>query len=244
MRIKALLLAAGYGTRLRPITNVTPKCLVKINGKPLLSYWLKKLENLGCEEVIVNTHYLSHEVIRYLDKYKSNNLKVITSHEEEILGTAGTLMKHLDFFENSIGLLIHADNFTFNDLSEFVKHHYLRPKDCIITMLTFNTKDPSSCGIVKKDKEGKVIEFHEKSEKNMGNCANGALYAFDKEFIEFLKKLPYKVSDFSIDVIPLIMGKIFSWHTSDIYIDIGNLNSLKEANLIASSQTLNGTKKT
>ena len=105
MRIKALLLAAGYGTRLRPITNVTPKCLVKINGKPLLSYWLKKLENLGCEEVIVNTHYLSHEVIRYLDKYKSNNLKVITSHEEEILGTAGTLMKHLDFFENFIYFL-------------------------------------------------------------------------------------------------------------------------------------------
>ena len=88
MRIKALLLAAGYGTRLRPLTNVTPKCLVQVNGKPLLSYWLKKLENLGCEEVIVNTHYLSHEVIRYLDTYKSNKLVVIISHEEEILGTA------------------------------------------------------------------------------------------------------------------------------------------------------------
>ena len=89
-------------------------------------------------------------------------------------------------------------------------------------MLTFKTDNPSSCGIVKKDKEGKVIEFYEKSIKNNGNCANGATYAFDEEFVKFMKKLSYEISDFSNDVIPLLMGKIYSWQTSEIYMDIGN----------------------
>ena len=179
-KIKALLLAAGYGTRLRPITITKPKCLVEVNGLPLLAYWLMKLEKLGCDEVLINTHYLSDKVIEFLKKYKSTNLKIKTAHEKKILGTAGTLIEHLDFFENSTGLLIHADNFTTDNLNDFLNMHHKRPKNCMITMLTFNTNDPKSCGIVKKDKEGKVIEFYEKSEKIMGNCANGALYAFDE----------------------------------------------------------------
>ena len=64
-KIKALLLSAGFGTRLRPLTLKTPKCLVKVNGVPLLSHWLLKLEKLGCEEVIINTHYLSHKVLDF-----------------------------------------------------------------------------------------------------------------------------------------------------------------------------------
>ena len=95
-KIKALLLAAGYGTRLRPLTLNVPKCLVEINGEPLLSNWLYKLENLGCEEVLINTHYLSEKVVEFLEKFNSQKLKINISHEKEILGTAGTLIEHLD----------------------------------------------------------------------------------------------------------------------------------------------------
>ncbi len=232
-RIKALLLAAGLGTRLRPLTLTTPKCLVKVNGIPLLSYWIKKLENLGCDEVIINTHYLSEKVTKFLEDYKSTSLKIVISHEPELLGTAGTLLKHLDFFENSTGLLIHADNFTTDDLSAFITNHYLRPKDCILTMLTFDTDNPSCCGIVQKDKFGRVIRFYEKSKKDYGICANGAIYAFDREFIEFVRGISYEISDFSIDILPLMLGKIFSWHTLEVYLDIGNELSLKRANKIA-----------
>lgn len=233
-KIRALLLAAGYGTRLRPLTLNTPKCLVKVNGIPLLQYWLVKLEKLGCDEVIINTHYLSDKVNDFLGNYKSLKLKITISNEKEILGTAGTLMKHIDFFKNCTGLLIHADNYTNDNLESFLKNHYLRPKDCKMTMLTFDTQDPSLCGIVEKDKEGRIIEFHEKSEKNYGNCANGALYAFDDDFIKIIKNLSYKVKDFSLDVIPIFKGHIFSWHTSKIYMDIGNQESLDKANLLAS----------
>ena len=233
-KIKALLLSAGFGTRLRPLTLKTPKCLVKINGVPLLSHWLLKLEQLGCEEVIINTHYLSNKVLAFLDSYKSQKLKIIPSYEKEILGTAGTLMKHVDFFDNSTGVLIHADNYTTDDLKGFLNRHYLRPKNCIMTMLTFDTADPKSCGIVQKDEEGRVIEFHEKSDKNYGKCANGAIYAFDNEFTEMLKNLSHEIKDFSLDVLPLMVGKTFSFHTKEIFMDIGTEASLKKANVLSS----------
>ena len=87
-------------------------------------------------------------------------------------------------------------NYTEDDLSDFLNNHYVRPKNCIITMLTFSTDNPSSCGIVLKDDNGVVIQFHEKSEKNYGNCANGAIYAFDNEFNKcvFLQALTRKSS--------------------------------------------------
>ena len=68
MKIKALLLAAGFGTRLRPLTLTNPKCLMEINGVPILGHWLEKLDNLGCNEVLINTHYLNKKVEDYLAK--------------------------------------------------------------------------------------------------------------------------------------------------------------------------------
>ena len=71
--IKALLLSAGLGTRLRPLTNHTPKCLIKVKGVPLLETWLNKLEKLGCEEVLINTHYLGDLVKEFLAARKKTN---------------------------------------------------------------------------------------------------------------------------------------------------------------------------
>lgn len=230
-KIKAILLAAGFGTRLRPITLNTPKCLVEINGKPLLAHWLEKLQNLGCSEVIINTHYLNKKVETFIKAYDSGGMKIKEYYEPNILGTAGTLLKNLDFFNDSIGLLIHADNFTNENLFEFINAHKNKPKDCLLTMLTFSTQDPSSCGIVKKDKLGRVLSFHEKSSENHGNCANAAVYAFDNSFIKELQYCPENTSDFSEEVLPLVINKIFTWHTNCFYIDIGNPESLLKANL-------------
>ena len=78
MKIKALLLAAGFGTRLRPLTLTKPKCLMEINGVPILGHWLEKLDNLGCNEVLINTHYLNKKVEDYLAKINFKNMKVKT----------------------------------------------------------------------------------------------------------------------------------------------------------------------
>ena len=101
-KIRALLLSAGFGTRLRPLTYKIPKCLVEINGESLLVNWLKKLENIGCDEVLINTHYRSSQVNKVIEKWNQKKLKVRTVFEEKLLGTAGTLRANSDFFENLI----------------------------------------------------------------------------------------------------------------------------------------------
>ena len=144
MKIKTILLAAGLGTRLRPLTYQTPKCLVEINGKPLLGYWLLKLNQLGCNEVLINTHYLNEKVERYLSQVSFENMKITTTYEKKLLGTAGTLLKNIDFYRDSLGLLIHADNFTNDPLDKIVNTHISKPNDCLFTMLTFQTDNPQS----------------------------------------------------------------------------------------------------
>ena len=150
-KFKALLLAAGLGTRLKPFTNNRPKCLVDIGGKPLLEYWLKNLEDSYCEEVLINTHYLSEQVNDFLKNRPLSNMKINVSYEKNLLGTAGTLSKNINFFNNGIGVLIHADNFTKLNLKELINAHLQRTKNTSLTMVTFISDNPSSCGIVKTD---------------------------------------------------------------------------------------------
>ena len=98
MTFKALLLAAGLGTRLKPITKNIPKCLVRVGNEPILGIWLNNLSKAGCESVLINTHYFSNQVEDYLKKKEFGNMQIVTSYESSLLGTAGTLIKNSDFF--------------------------------------------------------------------------------------------------------------------------------------------------
>ena len=124
--IRALLLAAGYGTRLRPLTLKKPKCLIEINKKTLLELWLEKLEEIEVEKILINTHYLSDHVDKFLDKLHSGNKKITRFHENELLGTAGTLIANFKFFSDCNGLLIHSDNFTQMKLFNLIKRLKVR----------------------------------------------------------------------------------------------------------------------
>ena len=106
--LRALLLAAGLGTRLRPITLHTPKCLVPIGGDPLLRRWLRQLDQAGCESVLINTHYLAEAVEAFLTSWQSSTMAIQRVHEPELLGTAGTLLAHQEFFRGATGLLVRA----------------------------------------------------------------------------------------------------------------------------------------
>ena len=227
--IRALLLSAGFGTRLRPLTLDTPKCLVKINKKPILEHWLTKLEDLGVQSILINTHYLAEKVNNFLDTYYPQNNKISRFQEDIILGTAGTLIKNSEFFMNSIGMMIHSDNFTNMNLKDLVEAHQNRPKNCLITMLTFSTNEPKSCGMVELDKKKRVKAFHEKVDNPPGNIANGAIYVFENDFLSWLKKNHPHAKDFSIEVLPFLIGKIFTYHTSMSYIDIGTIDALEKA---------------
>ena len=227
--ISALLLAAGLGTRLRPLTLSKPKCLMEIGGKPLLEHWLQNLDRCGCTNTLVNTHYLAEQVDAFLRHREKSKMNIETFYEPKLLGTAGTLMANLDFFENKIVLLIHADNVTNFDINELVLAHRSRPRECVLTMLTFTTNNPQCCGIVETDHRGVVQCFHEKVKHPPGNQANGAIYAFDSSFIQILKSIDSPLSDFSTQVLPRMVGRIATCHTTKNFIDIGTPDNLRKA---------------
>lgn len=226
--MQALILAAGLGSRLRPITNTTPKCLVEVKGKKILEIWLEKLENLGVENFIINTHHLSEKVDDFINKSRFKN-KVKIIYEKNLLGTAGTLYKNANLITEDL-IFLHADNFTTDSLETLIKAHYSRPLDCLMTMLTFTTDDPKSCGIIKTDLKEVMVDFVEKPKNYIGSKANAAVYILSKEFLSIFKE-SYKDSfDFSIDVIPNFKKRILTNQTENFFIDIGSLNNLYLAN--------------
>lgn len=226
--MRALLLAAGLGTRLRPITNKVPKCMVEINGRPLLDYWIELLSDGGISEILINLHYLPDKVNAYLATCKYP-VKITTVMEEQLLLTAGTLLKNKSFFNNSPIMLIHADNLSKFNVRSFIDRYLSRAQNIDITMMTFRTDEPNACGIVELDENGTVIRFHEKVKYPPSNLANGAVYVLSPNVINFISSLGKEIIDFSTEVLPHYMGRINIFHNNVYHRDIGNLNSLRLA---------------
>lgn len=219
--MKALILAAGRGSRLMPLTKKVPKCLMPINRKPLLEIWLEKLSKLGVKEFLINTHYLSNVVNEYVNTSKFRK-QITLVYEKELLGTAGTLKNNIQFFNNeNDAFFLHGDNYTNDNLMEFYLCHNSRPKKCLMTMMTFETDKPQEAGIV-NCKNGVLQNYFEKhKEIRNGNIANGAIYILGKEFISSINEdFPHSF-DFSSDIIPKLLGKVFTYKTKYNFIDIG-----------------------
>ena len=227
--IRALLLSAGLGTRLKPITNEIPKCLVQIDEKPILENWICKLENVGCEAVLVNTHHFHEKVNDFITKRPKSKIYLKEKYEKKLLGTVGTLIENSNFFLNSKIIMIHADNMTNFNLKELIEADKKRPNFCSFTMLTFNTDSPKSSGIVLKDEQNVLRNFYEKVEEPPTKVANAAIYIFDYEFINKLKFHFPLAKDFSEEIIPNFLGKIFTYHTNELLIDIGTIEGLAKA---------------
>ena len=156
--MKAFLLAAGSGTRLRPLTDRLPKCLIPIGGMPLLEIWFRHLERLGVTEARVNTHHLAGQVEGYVAARPPSSLRISLFHEPVLLGSAGTLRANREWLQGEPDfLVIYADNLTDADLSGFVRFH--RENRAEFTLALFRTPQPRECGIVVRDAEGRVVEF-------------------------------------------------------------------------------------
>jgi len=229
--VKTILLAAGFGTRLRPLTNNIPKCLVPIKGKPLLQIWLERLSDANFKEFLINTHYLSNQVNDFISSSNFKD-KCIIKYEKILLGTAGTLLSNLNFIGEEDCMLVHADNYCLANFKDYIIAHNQRPTHCLMTMMTFRTDNPTSCGIIELDEKKVVIGFHEKVEHPPGNLANGAIYILSNELIKIINEKFSTVSDFSIEILPHFIGKIYTYETKDLFMDIGTPVAYKIANSI------------
>lgn len=226
MPFPAVLLAAGEGTRLRPITEKIPKCMVPIGGQPLIGLWLKKCRMAGFSPVIVNTHYLAGQAA---DCVASLDPEASISHEDKLLGTGGTLLAHKDILRNGTFFVAHADNLSFFRMDEFIAAHKSRPEGCLMTMLLFRTPTPETCGIVEIDQAGVAQKFHEKVPGIKSNLANGAVYLMEPEVLSILESCANPNPDISLDLIPLCLGRVFTFDKVDYHLDIGTPESYKKA---------------
>src|SRR5262245_45680571 len=123
--VKAILLAAGLGTRLRPLTDTTPKCLVPIGGRPLLDVWVDRLAAAGVVEARINTHSLADRVRGYIAEVnRAGRLRLIESYEPELLGSAGTISANAGLADDADEVIIvYADNFSDVDLTRMLAFH-------------------------------------------------------------------------------------------------------------------------
>ncbi|MCD8554277.1 nucleotidyltransferase family protein [Seleniivibrio sp.] len=226
--MKALLLAAGLGTRLYPVTKDMPKCLVPIDGKPLLWYWLTLLKKAGVDEIIINTHHFAGQVEDFIKNQKVFD-NAVCVYEKELLLTGGTILKNSPRFGNEPFIAAHADNLSVCSYADFIQAHRNRPTGTDMTMMTFITETPESCGIVECDSEGRVLKFHEKVQNPPSSHANGAVYILEPIVVDYIASLGREKVDFSTEVIPAFMGRIATFNNNVYHRDIGTPESLEIA---------------
>lgn len=171
--MKAFLLAAGHGARLRPITDTIPKCMVPIKGVPLLSIWLELCKRTGIDEVLINVHAHAGAVCDFLRTH-TNGVRVRVVAEPELLGSAGTLRANRDWVDtDEFFWIFYADVLNRADFSAMMQIH--RRRNPAATLGLYEVPDPRRCGIVTMDADGVIQEFVEKPDQPVGNLAFSGL---------------------------------------------------------------------
>ncbi len=221
--MKAFLLAAGLGTRLRPLTDSVPKCLVPINGVPLLHIWLETCERYGIREVLINLHHLPEKVRDFVHKQKTGVI-IRTSYEEKLLGTAGTILANREFIKGEEEFFIlYVDNCTDIDLGRMVAFH--RQKQLPLTMALFEAEHPQESGIAVLDSNHVVVDFEEKPRNPKSNLANaGILLASPRTLDRFPDRYPL---DFGFDILPLFIGEMYGYLFTGYLRDVGTLEGYR-----------------
>lgn len=228
MKTKVLLLAGGFGTRLRPITNTTPKCLVPVGGRPLIDYWLDRFAEAGIRDVLINTHHLAGPVRDYINTINRNeDFNLEETYEPKLLGSAGTITNNASYADDADHILIvYADNLSDMPIAEFIDFH--ESNESPFTMMVFHTDKPKQCGIAATNADGLVTEFVEKPEHPKSDLANGGVYAVTQQTYRDIAVM--NKFDMGFDVLPTYVGKMYAWPWTGYHRDIGNHDALDQAN--------------
>ncbi len=235
--MKAFLLAAGHGTRLRPITNSIPKCLVPVNGIPMMGYWFSLFRKHGISDIFINLNHFPEQVKEYVDNNK-RELNITLYYEDKLLGSLGTILKNRAFAEQEENFFVfYADNLTNVNLMEMYNAH--RNSGWPFTMGLFRANNPKSCGIAELDDNNVVVDFVEKPEKPKTNLANAGIYIMKPELLSDLTFPRNKLLDIGFDLLPLLKNKMLGYEIRDLLLDIGTRKNYGYANkLLRENKTL------
>ena len=223
--MKAFLLAAGVGSRLRPITDTTPKCMVAIDDRPLLDIWLDAFDRAGVTEVLVNLHHLPH-VVRQHIAGRTGSPAVRLVFEPDLLGSAGTLLANRDWVAGEESFLVcNADNLTDFDLRSLVEAH--EDHDAIATLTVFHSDRPWTGGVVETDGAGRVIGFTEKPAEPVSDLVNAGMYAFRPQVLDEIDGAPPR--DIGFDLLPRLVGRARAVRVDGYFRDIGTVDAYQRA---------------
>ena len=223
--MKAFLLAAGVGSRLRPITDTVPKCMVVIDDRPLLDIWLDAFDRAGIDEVLVNLHHLPAVVCRHL-AVRTGPPAVRTFFEPTLLGSAGTLAANRQWVDREeFFLACYADNLTDFDLRSLVDAH--RAHGAKATLAVFHSERPSTGGVVELDDAGRVVGFAEKPSQPVSDLTNAGMYAFHPSVLDEIDGTP--PNDIGYDLLPRLVGRARAVPVEGYFRDIGTAESYRRA---------------
>jgi mannose-1-phosphate guanylyltransferase len=219
--MKAFLLAGGLGTRLRPLTDSTPKCLLPVQGTPMLQIWFDIFRQYTIDEVLINVHSHGDAVRSFIDKHKGS-LRVRLFEEAALLGSAGTVLANREWISKEQSFWVfYADVLTTTDLNQMLAFHCDHGE--IATIGVYEVPDPSRCGIVQVDGEGVVLDFVEKPKEPVGNLAFSGLMLATPGLLNFIPdSCPV---DLGFHVLPQIVGRMAAYQIPDFLIDIGTLET-------------------
>jgi mannose-1-phosphate guanylyltransferase len=223
--VKAFLLAAGIGSRLRPITKTIPKCMLVIDNRPLLDIWLDAFDQAGVDEVLVNLHHLPHIVSAHLAA-RSGPPAVRTVFEPELLGSAGTLLANRQWVEaEDMFLACNADNLTDFDLRTLVDAH--RERNPPATLTAFHSEYASAGGVLEVAESGLMTGFTEKPARPVSDLVNAGIYAFSPSVLDDLDGQP--PCDIGYDLLPRLVGRAYVVPVPGYFCDVGTIENYQQA---------------
>jgi len=232
--LRAYLMAAGLGTRLAPLTGLTPKPLVPILNRPVMSHILRLLRRHGVEEVMVNLHYHAERIRRAFGDGDGYGLRLRYHVEPELLGTAGGASAFRDVLSQGTFLVVSGDGLTDADLGALLAAH--RAHGGIATMAVKHVDDPSRYGVVVCDADGRVTGFQEKPprEEARSNLCNCGIYVFEPQILDYVPE--GAVVDWARDVFPALLaeGRPFHvWPLAGYWNDVGSIDAYRAGNFDA-----------
>ena len=226
--IKAFILAAGAGTRLRPLTYEVPKPMVPLANKPVIEYTIESLKKHNIKSVIMNLHTLPHLITDYFGDGKSFGIDISYSYEENLLGTAGGLKKCKKFFDSTF-VVMSGDGLSDIDLTSAIEFH--KRKKSLATMILKKIETKFNYGITLTDRFNRIIKFVEKPTWGsvFSDTVNTGVYIFEPEIFKFI---PDGFYDFGNNLWPKLLKlkkPIFAYLSNGYWTDIGNIEEYKKA---------------
>jgi len=221
--MRAMVLAAGLGTRLRPLTYEITKPMVPVLDRPVMEHIVELLERHGFDEVIANLHYFPDSIREYFGERLSYRF------EEELLGTAGGVRGCAEFFGDEPFLVISGDALTDIDLGAFVSRH--REAGGVATLAVKQVADTREYGVVLHDREGRITGFQEKPapEEALSDLGNCGIYMFDPKIFDYFPSRPFV--DWAQDVFPVLLENDVPFHIHEVHEywnDVGSLSELRQ----------------